>query len=383
MRAGSDHTSVLVATQRIVGVGAALAMFFGLALVTAAPLVPTDVLSPAPQRAAEPAFTELAPLPAVVTLRDATDAAVVTAIGRGWARGVAAWTASYGAVAQTRIEAPVVNVGAPAPIPTTPVIVPSEAEIGDLEVLGSPPVITYRRALAMYNEPDSRFQLTIDPARKTVVVTVADLPDVVFEIDYRDGSTDTHRIGVTPVLLGYRLEGNFERRLGELTFPLVTPTFDAGKVTYTTVSNEDDTLIVRFDGGPYARLNPDREAEGDTYLEVRFDVTEKRVRMDLTGLYYVRPAVGAEMLFASSDDEVSMTVDADTAQLLTYFEEPERVSIEDPSYGSYRLRTDVTRLQVQWDGVGTAFELDFDHAFKDRGQASVATRLVFPMPGQA
>ena len=102
--------------------------------------------------------------------------------------------------------------------------------------------------------------------------------------------------------------------------------------------------------------------------------------MDLVGLYYVRPAVGAEMRFVDDVRTTPLTVAPDVPSFLLYLESPTRVDVTDPAFGSYRLRTDVTRLQVQWDGVGTAFELDFDHAFKDRGQTSVQTRLVFKNP---
>ena len=258
----------------------------------------------------------------------------------------------------------------------------NKSRIADVVAVPRPgPVISQHPGLTIRDDPSSRFHLELDIMSGVVTVAVDGAPDVAFEIDYRDRASDLHRIGVTPILRGHRLEGSVPRSRGNLTYPLVTPTYDAGSITNTTISNEDGVLLVHFDGGPYSNLSDSHEAVGTTYLEVRVELAGRKVLMDLAGLYYVRPAVGAEMLFVDKGKTTPLTVAAHVPSFLVYLESPSRVDVTDPEFGDYRLRTDVTRLQVQWDGIGTAFELDFDHAYKDRGQANVQTRLIFRTRG--
>jgi hypothetical protein len=320
------------------------------------------------------------PAAAAPPARSPTPGHAVPALGRGWALPVSMATARYAYELRTRYneipDTPPSDVA-----PPIEVIGLYKSRLADVVALPRPgPTITEDRGLTVRDDPSSRFHLELDELGGIVTVAVDGAPDVRFEIDYRDRSPDLRRIGVTPVLLGHRLEGTVPRSRGELTYPLITPTYDAGSVTHTTISNEDGLLWIRFDGGPYANLSTRPEGEGATYLEVRIDVKGRRVLMDLAGLYYVRPAVGAEMVFVGEASTTPLTVATDVPSFLVYLESPTRVDVTDPTYGSYRLDTDVTRLQVQWDGVGTAFELDFDHAFKDRGQTNVQTRLVFRTP---
>jgi hypothetical protein len=291
-------------------------------------------------------------------------------VAHGWFRLVPEPVARRLLTVRTQVADSPATIGAPSPAflrPPPPVEEPSVP----------PPttLTTTRPGLTVHEHSQSRFRLEVDRKRRVVVVTLADRPNVVFEIDYKDRASDPHRIGVTPVLLGHRLEGEFLKERGERTFPLVTPTRDAGKVTYTTITNEGDQLLVRFDGGPYANLRDG--GEGETYLEAVIDVSDRKVRMDLEGLYYVRPAVGADLSIATADGVTSITVTEDRPSFLTYIDNATEVVISDAAYGDYRMSTDVSRLQVQWNGVGTAFELDFDHAYKDLGQENVQSRLVF------
>ena len=357
--------------HRISAVLAALMAFQVMATAKAARLDTSDVLMPSPPADALPV--------AAAAVRAATPASTVPMVGRGWAMPVSLAAAEYASQLRARyFEIP----AKPRDEVALPEVIGlNKSRIADVVAVPPPgPATTQHQGLTIRDDPMSPFRFSLDAASGVVAVTVAGMPEVEFEIDYRDGATDLHRIGVTPVLLGHRLEGSVPRTRGELTYPLITPTYDAGKVTHTAISNEDGALLIRFDGGPYANLSARQEAAGATYLDVRIEVTGRKVRIDLAGLYYVRPAVGAEMRFVADGDTTPLTVAADVPSFLVYLEGPTRVDVTDPAYGNYRLRTDVTRLQVQWDGVGTAFELDFDHAFKDRGQASVATRLVFRTP---
>ena len=361
------------AVQRMSAILVALAAFQVMATAAATHLETTDSLAaPAPT---EPRQVVMPPA------RPATAANSVPALGRGWAGPVSAATARYAFQIRSRYHEIPSSSAQPDGPPLTEVIGLNKAGIADVVALARPgPVITHHRGLTLIDHPESPFRLTLDTLRGAVVVEVEGGPDVQFEVDYRDGAADLHRIGVTPVLLGHRLEGTVPRSRGELTFPLITPTYDAGSITQTTISNVGGVLLVRFDGGPYANLSVRQEAEGATYLEVRIAVSGRKVLMDLAGLYYVRPAVGAEMQIVDEVRTTPLTVTPEVPGFLLYVESPTRVDVTDPAYGNYVLRTDVTRLQVQWDGVGTVFELDFDHAFKDRGQTSVQTRLVFRIP---
>ncbi len=375
MPAGGATDRSSTTAKRIGALGVAVLAFLLYSVTTATPLVSTDALLPT--------TTSAAPVVAIAT-RPVPAAHAGTEIGHGFAGPVAAAAERYAYDYRTRYQ-PATSIASAIPEPEVPLVVGlGKSRIADVEALPPPPpVVTQYRGLTVHDDPRSRYQLELDPSRRVIEVTVDGVPNVLFEIDYRDRFSDFHRIGVTPVLVGHRLEGNFHRARGETTYPLITPTFDAGKVTHTTVSNEGNSLLIRFDGGPYANLSPGRDNDQSTYLEVLVDVTEARVRMDLGGLYYVRPAVGAEMFISNADNSSTIRVDEDGTRFLTYIENPTRVEVSDPAYGSYRMRTDVTRLQVQWNGVGTAFELDFDHAYKDRGQTDVQTRLVFPTPIEA
>jgi hypothetical protein len=330
-----------------------------------------------------PPETTVAALVASRPLRPATPANATPAVGRGWAGPVSMATAQYAYEVQTRyFEIP----SRPAPTavsPLTEVEGLNKSWIADVVAVPRPgPVISQHRGLTLRDDPSSPFRLELDNLRGVVTVAVDGVPEVAFEIDYRDRGADLHRIGVTPILLGHRLEGSVPRSFGDVTYPLVTPTYDAGSITHTTISNEGGVLLIRFDGGPYSNLSSSQDAEGATYLEVQVELTGRKVLMDLAGLYYVRPAVGAEMLFVDKRQTTPLTVAADVPSFLVYLENPTRVDVTDPVFGDYRLRTDVTRLQVQWDGAGTAFELDFDHAFKDRGQTDVQTRIIFRTGGR-
>lgn len=369
MPAGGTAQRKWVAAERIAVVFSAVLIFQMYVAATATPLHSTASLAPPPTSAP----------PATAAPRPVPTARAGTVIGNGWAAPVAAATARHiydfrngdevGRTVTAPVEPPAARSGDD----------PGEVAIGPVETVPPlQPALTQYSGLTVNDDPASRYRLEVDTRRSLIQVTIEDMPGVTFEIDYRDNANDQHRIGVTPVIGDHRLEGNFHRDKGELTFPLVTPTFDAGKVTYTTVTNEDDALFIRFDGGPYTNLRAGRDNDGSTYLEVRIDVTDRRVRMDLAGLYYVRPAVGAKLFVTTETKTTSIAVEAERPSFLKYVEDPTLIEVSDPSYGVYRMRTDVTRLQVQWDGVGTAFELDFDHAYKDRGQTNVQTRLVFP-----
>ncbi len=371
MPAGGTTQRKWVAAERIAVVFSAVLVFQMFVAATATPLQSTASLAPPPTSPPPPAVAAPRPIPT---------AQAGTVIGSGWAAPVAAATARHifdyrnGNDVDPTVIAPI------EPPSAGPGDDPDEVvAIGPVETIPPPlPALTQYSGLTVNDDPASRYRLEVDTRRRLIQVTILDMPGIAFEIDYRDNANDQHRAGVTPVIDDHRLEGNFHRDKGELTFPLVTPTFDAGKVTYTTVTNEDDALFIRFDGGPYTNLRAGRDNDGSTYLEVRIDVTERRVRMDLAGLYYVRPAVGAKLFVTTETKTTSIGVDAERPSFLKYIEDPTLVEVSDPAYCIYRMRSDVTRLHVQCVSFGTAFELDFDHAYKDRGQTNVQTRLVFP-----
>jgi len=359
---GATNNSGWRALRRVAAIFAGTLLMQGFVVAAATPLESTEDLAPPPVVT----VVETVPEPRSATVAESGDP-----VGHGWFRLVPEPFArrllevrSRGADGPVTIVAPNPElVHLPPPAPEAPAPPPPQI------------VTTTRPGLTVREHSDSQYGLEVDRNRRVVVVTVEDRPDIAFEIDYKDLPTDAHRMGVTPVLLGHRLEGEFLKVRGERTFPLVTPTRDAGKVTYTTITNEGGQLRVRFDGGPYSNLR--EGGEGETYLDVAIDVNERKVRMDLEGLYYVRPAVGADLSIAADDGVTSITVSEDRPSFLTYIDNANEVVISDASYGNYRMSTDASRLQVQWNGVGTAFELDFDHAYKDLGQENVQSRLVF------
>jgi hypothetical protein len=52
------------------------------------------------------------------------------------------------------------------------------------------------------------------------------------------------------------------------------------------------------------------------------------------------------------------------------------IAVDDSIYGPLSIDASIARLQVQlYDDGSQGFELDLDHAFKDRGQLSVVSTI--------
>ena len=229
------------AVQRVSAVLVALGTFQVMATAAATHLETTEALG-------EPVEAAVVALPPA---RLATAANSVPAVGRGWAEVVSTATARYAYEIRARYHETPSHQQTNDVAPLTEVIGLNKSRIADVVALPRPgPVTTEHPNLTLIDDPDSRFRFALDTMQGAVAVTVDGAPEVVFDIDYRDGAADLHRIGVTPVLFGHRLEGSVPRSRGEITYPLITPTYDAGSVTHTTISNDGGVLLVRFDGGP-------------------------------------------------------------------------------------------------------------------------------------
>lgn len=251
--------------------------------------------------------------------------------------------------------------------------------IADVLVLPRPPVaMVVLGGLELHDDPLSPYRFDIDEEARVVTVTVEGDSGVAFEIDYRDGPNDAHRTGIAPVFDGLRFESQLEKHRGERTYPLVTPTLDAGRVTETFITNEDGRVFVRYVTGPYTNLVSGDADDGNTYLDAVLTIEDGVVAMELDGLYYIRPSAhGTSYSVRGRNGAEGAVVDEDTAPFTRYIADPKRIDVEDGAFGYYRIRTDAAWLQVQWPGYGSAFEFDFDHTYKDKQQLSVLTRIVF------
>jgi hypothetical protein len=221
------------------------------------------------------------------------------------------------------------------------------------------------------------WRLEVDAAGHLIRVTHALLPALSFEVD-ADGPEDDQRYEGVTLLAGEVL---FEGRLYGSTVPFFSTDHDAGRVERVRVEALDEQLRVRFEGGSYRNLSP-AGPDAPVFFESVFSLDRQgRLTAFLNGLYYLFPSSGgSHVTLLSGFDEVSRDVPAQTTGY-EYFEHVTRVEVEDPRYGHFRLEGLVERLQLHAHGVNAdVFELDMDHAFKDRGQREVPLQFVLERP---
>jgi hypothetical protein len=225
----------------------------------------------------------------------------------------------------------------------------------------------------------SPWRLTVDPAEQRVMVRHTRYPGLEMDID-ADGPEDDRRYeGITVVREGNRLEGTLYGN----TVPFLSPDHDAGRTRFLRVQALDENLRVRFDGGSYRQLSavgPDLPV----FFEVIFFFDrEHRLNGVMNGLYYCFPrASGSRVTVTSRQQEVMREFHPTTKKGYEYFEQIVKVEVKDPVYGDFRLEGLIERLQLESHGGQNAqvFEIDLDHAYKDRGQKEVLLRFQLMAP---
>ena len=260
-----------------------------------------------------------------------------------------------------------------------------------------------RVEVAYSRDPDSVWTLELDPEAHRLVAQLDAGAEVALEIDYDGPTDDDHLVGITPILGGKRLEGEFWGSTAPLVYPQLDP--EEHQIERLDVHAEGDVLRVRFEGGTYQILDP-AGPEEPLFMEAVFRRQGQRLVVNLYGLYYLLPSQAGTRLDLTAAGElltrtvepggeegaslvldgsqVVVTVSDPESRHLEYFDRVTRVEIDDSRFGQMDLETYVERLQVQVNrqpGVAIElFELDFDHTFKDRGQRRVMSRLSIDLP---
>ena len=252
--------------------------------------------------------------------------------------------------------------------------------------------------ITLVSQAGSPWTLDVSAETSTVVARHAERPDLALEIDCDDEADDERLSGIAPVLGEERLEGEFWGRKAPFFYPILVPGEHA--LERVRIEPGGESLRVRFEGGSYALLQP-AAGPDPLWAEMVFALEGDDLIVHLAGLYYLLPSQeGTRLRITSTEGESVRRVDRPAAdeptvvrdavaelgrldpaggQHLEYFEEVERVELENPRFGDMELVAWIERLQIQVDRSPGAdsdlFELDFDHAFKDRGQRSILARL--------
>lgn len=256
--------------------------------------------------------------------------------------------------------------------------------------------------ITLASHPDSPWSLQVSATDATVTAKHEARSDLVLEIDCDDEADDGRLEGVTPRVGEARLEGRFWGRLAPFFHPMLVPGEHA--LDRVRIEPGREALRIRFEGGSYALLQP-AAGPDPLWAEMVFSLEGDELTVHLAGLYYLLPSqAGTRLRIVSRAGESVRRVERaagdgptlvrdDAAELSRlepsggqhreYFEEVERVDLEIPRFGDMELVAWIERLQIQVDRKPGAdsdlFELDFDHAFKDRGQQSVVGRLTWDL----
>lgn len=256
------------------------------------------------------------------------------------------------------------------------------------------------------SHPDSPWTLEVSVEESAIEARHAGYPGLVLEIDCDDEADDGRHPGVAPVFAGQRLEGTFWGSRAPFFYPILVPEEHA--LERVRVEAGPKGLRVRFEGGSYALLQP-AAGDGPLFAEFVFLVEGVELTTHLDGLYYLLPSQhGTELRISLTGGEEVRRIDRSVGQGTTivrsetteiarlepsggqhreYFEDVARIELTSPGFGEMILVAWIERLQIQVDRNpdldSDVFELDFDHAFKDRGQRTVMGRLKMTLPATA
>ncbi len=244
----------------------------------------------------------------------------------------------------------------------------------------SAPAAAPQVRMTISSTPDSPWSIEADARRNKALVRHGSQPALVLDIDCDDHRRDNRYEGITLVLGSRRLEGRYHGS----TVSFLSPDHDAGPVAHCAVTAIDGELRVRFDNGSYRRLHP---AGPDTpvFFELAAQMDkERRLTLYLNGLYYLfQNRTGTVVRIPGQGER---RIDGTSKKSIEYFEHVTGFEVEDSVFGAYSFSGLVERLQIQVVEAKETdlFELDFDHAYKDRGQMSVpaVVRFLQPFPAR-
>lgn len=206
----------------------------------------------------------------------------------------------------------------------------------------------------------------------TYVATSATDPRFVVEVDCDDETADGRYFGISPVLDGTRLEVPM---YGGPVFPFFTPDFEAGEIRCVRIESDDTRLLVRFEVGSYRMLDPTGPDE-PVPLEAAFSIESGRFVARASGLYYMMLTKTNTTVRITHGAEDTRTITESSPEFTETFDDVTSVEVDDSIYGPLSIEALIARLQLQlYDDGSEGFELDLDHAYKDRGQLSVMATI--------
>ena len=246
-------------------------------------------------------------------------------------------------------------------------------------------------AVAYRVDSASKWSIQVNVATGTIVCQHADHPSDLFEVDYDDTATDGRYPGIYPTVGGVAMAGRFFYGDSALVTTPFTCTASSAKVESQVSQPEfgspTDILRVRLEGTSYRDLN---QAAGDEplFTEAAIYYSGGNLKIDLYGLYYLLPSLADTRISMTnaSGEVVDKQITTETAAAIEYYPEVTHVEVTDSLFGAFKFDTYCERLQIQvqnpksYPGAAfDVFEFDFDHAFKDRGQRAVLTKLTIPL----
>ncbi|MBB5788382.1 hypothetical protein [Jiangella mangrovi] len=270
-------------------------------------------------------------------------------------------------------------------VAATAVTVPAEAgpldrRISPTAVAPRPIVVDAAPAQLTYSrQARSEWQLTeFDRAGNAILAT--HVPSgITLAIDYDDPSDDRHAAGIAPDTGCGPMEGQFWGSTTPLLYPILEP--ETHVIENVTVAMDGDEVRVRMVGGAYDLVEPGAGDE-PLFMDAVFTVEDGQLRAHTSGLHYVLPSKdrGTTVDLTLADGtRVSRTFTMASPTGREYLDDVRLVEVSDGRYGDFSWTTDIERLQfdLNTNPLLDVFEIDADHALKDRGQRVVTNDFTF------
>lgn len=213
----------------------------------------------------------------------------------------------------------------------------------------------------------------------TYTATSKDRPQIKIIVDCDDQADDGHYFSIALTIDGRSMDGPlWGNDIGLLlhdddaSYGLT----NANKCVSVEVVN--GRLQTRFLSGSYKNLL-DTGSDDPVPMNADFYLDgSKHLVAELSGLYYVLPTVQNTTVAITTNGAVQTRVfKQPAADTLEYFDNVTFIDVDDALYGHFTIETDLRLLQLQHEVAYSRFELDYDHSFKDRGQASVTSKITF------
>ncbi len=229
-------------------------------------------------------------------------------------------------------------------------------------------------------EPGSAWSVALEG--KDVVARHADR-DVALLIDPTNGASDGRYAGI---YVSVDKTPRFNGRYNATDCSMFVPDRPFKNQQAVVVHASGTTLTVTMTEGSLSEMTDSQFPSDEPFRwQSTWELETAGLRLAASGLYYLLPSMDDCMLTLLGEggapiDELQLTTA--TAPFLEYFHDVRTIQIASPQ-GSFSISSDAQILQVQvpsYPDTGL-FELDFDHSFKEKGQADIHIEAVLPLGG--